>query len=149
MNATFEAAGVSDLDALLALMGEYYAFDRLPFDRDQATRALTALLSDRSLGSVWLILVEAEAAGYLVLTFGYSLEFHGRDAFVDELYIREAFRRSGLGTQAIAFAVEQCRAAGVRALHLEVERANTRAQAFYRTVGFVDHNRYLLTRWLP
>jgi hypothetical protein len=29
-----------------------------------------------------MILLENEVAGYAVLTFGYSLEFHGRDAFV-------------------------------------------------------------------
>jgi ribosomal protein S18 acetylase RimI-like enzyme len=34
----------------------------------------------------------------------------------------------------------------VRALHLEVERANTEAQAFYHKAGFADHDRYLLTK---
>ncbi len=33
-------------------------------------------------------------------------------------------------------------------LHLEVERANARAQNVYRRQGFVDHDRYLLTKRL-
>jgi len=37
---------------------------------------------------------------------------------------------------------------GVKALHLEVERTNTAAQAFYRKIGFKDHSRYLMTKWL-
>jgi ribosomal protein S18 acetylase RimI-like enzyme len=36
----------------------------------------------------------------------------------------------------------------VRALHLEVERANTAAQGLYRKFGFADHERYLFTRWI-
>ena len=39
--------------------------------------------------------------------------------------------------------------AGVSALHLEVERQNEAAQGFYRRLGFKDHDRYLMTRWLP
>jgi ribosomal protein S18 acetylase RimI-like enzyme len=36
----------------------------------------------------------------------------------------------------------------VQALHLEVELAKTKAQAFYHKVGFEDHDRYLLTKRL-
>ena len=90
----------------------------------------------------------AAVAGYLVVCFGWSLEFQGRDAFVDELYVREAFRGQGLGTRALEVAADLCRASGVRALHLEVERRNTRAQDVYRRAGFVDREYYLMTRRL-
>lgn len=43
---------------------------------------------------------------------------------------------------------EVCRMEGIRALHLEVDRGNTRAQELYRRVGYRDHDRYLLTKWL-
>jgi ribosomal protein S18 acetylase RimI-like enzyme len=36
----------------------------------------------------------------------------------------------------------------VTALHLEVERKNKAAQEFYRRIGFQDHDRYLMTRWI-
>jgi GNAT superfamily N-acetyltransferase len=44
-----------------------------------------------------------ETIGYIVLTLGDSLEYHGRDAFVDEIYIRESHRGKGIGAQAIKF----------------------------------------------
>ena len=77
---------------------------------------------------------------------GYSIEYGGRDAFIDEVYIRAAYRGQGIGRQAMMFAETQCRALGVRALHLEVARDNTNAHALYRKVGFVDHDRYLMTK---
>jgi hypothetical protein len=37
-----------------------------------------------------------ELAGYVILTLGFSVEYRGREAFVDELYVEEKFRRQGL-----------------------------------------------------
>src|SRR5918997_799998 len=96
----------------------------------------------------YLLLSGGEVAGYVVITFGFSLEFRGRDAFIDELFVKDAFRGRGLGAATIRFAEGVCRGRGVRALHLEVERANTGAQSVYRRAGFKDHDRYLLTKWL-
>jgi ribosomal protein S18 acetylase RimI-like enzyme len=90
----------------------------------------------------------AAVIGYVVLTLGYSLEYLGRDAFVDELYVRQTYRRQGVGTHAIEHVVRTCRELDVRALHLEVERHNAPAQALYRKVGFRDRDHYLMTRRL-
>jgi GNAT superfamily N-acetyltransferase len=143
---TFAIATQADLDTLVQFMREYYEFDHLPFDEQVARAAVAKFLSDESLGRLWLICCDAEAVGYLALTLGYSLEYGGRDAFIDEVYIRASHRGRGIGQRALAFAEETCRSLDVRALHLEVERENTNARALYRKVGFVDHDRYLLTK---
>jgi GNAT superfamily N-acetyltransferase len=141
----FRTACDEDLVLLLTLMREYYAFDHLPYDETAARQALQALLHDPGLGRVWLIRVGAETAGYAVLALGYSLEYRGRDAFIDELYLRERYRGQGLGRQALQWLEQAARTLGVRALHLEVERGNPRAQALYRRHGFRDNDRQLLT----
>jgi GNAT superfamily N-acetyltransferase len=148
MGITFKIAADAGLDVLLNFMRELYKHDHLPFDEAVARQALEKILQDHSLGRVWLIEDGDETIGYLVLTLGYSLEYHGRDAFVDEIYIRESHRGRGIGAQAIKFVEQACRRLDVQALHLEVERENTKAQAFYRKVGFADHDRYLLTKWI-
>lgn len=148
MEATFTLAIPFDADLLVPLLREFYAYDHIAFDETEARRALAQLLDDPRLGRVYLIRVGDELAGYLVLTFGFSLEFKGRDAFVDELFLRAEFRGRGIGTRALRVAEETCRAENVRALHLEVERANTGAQEVYRRAGFRDHDRYLLTKWI-
>jgi GNAT superfamily N-acetyltransferase len=146
METCFEIAERADIDRLAALMRELYDYDHLAFDEPAARRALEIILQDHSLGRVWLIQNGNETMGYVVLTLGYSLEYHGRDAFIDELYIRESHRGKGLGAEVIKFIEEVCRALEVQALHLEVERANIKAQNFYHKVGFEDHDRYLLTK---
>lgn len=148
MDTTFKAAQPSDIDILLTLMQEFYQVEHLEFDVAIARNALTDLLNNESLGAIWLIQDQGEAIGYIVLTFGYSLEFAGRDAFIDELYVRANYQGQGIGTKTIEFVEEVCRSRCIHTLHLEVDRKNTKAQRFYDRVGFKNQGRYLLSKWL-
>lgn len=148
MEANFRPAAAADVAALLPMIRALCEHDGTAFDEAAVGRALAQVIADESLGRVWVIEWGDAPAGYVVLTFGFSLEFGGRDAFVDELYVREEFRGRGLGRRAVELAERACRERGVGALHLEVERANTPAQELYRRAGFRDHDRYLLTKRL-
>ncbi|MGH9843409.1 MAG: GNAT family N-acetyltransferase [Blastocatellia bacterium] len=148
MNLEFKPAIIADAELLLEMMRDFYAHEELVFEKTAARRALEGLINDSSFGRVVLICNEAEVIGYAVLTFGYSLEFHGRDAFVDEIYLREDARGQGMGQRVLAYLTEVCAENGVRALHLEVERKNAAAQSAYRKFGFEDHDRYLMTKWI-
>ncbi len=136
------------IDSVLELMRHLYEHDANVFDAAAARGALMKLVNKPEHGIVWLIKDGEASVGYAVVTFGYSLEFRGVDAFLDELYICESYRGQGLGRRAIIMAEDHCCARGVHALHLEVERGNTDAQAVYRKLGFRDHDRYLLTKWI-
>ena len=148
MAAKIRTARKGDLVRLLVLMEQYYKYDRHNFDHDAAKKAMRRLLADRNLGTVLLITEGRAAIGYLVLAFGYSLEFHGRDAFVDEFFLLEKYRGKGIGNAALKHAQRTAEKHGVMALHLEVTRHNSRVVNFYRREGFVDHNRYLMTKRL-
>jgi ribosomal protein S18 acetylase RimI-like enzyme len=140
---------VEDAPRLVALMNEFYAEFGTPFEPAAATQAFDALLSDERLGKVWLIQAGDDDVGYVVVTFSYSMEFSGRNAFLDDVFIRSAFRGAGLGTAALAEVRAFCVERGVRALHLETGRDNVAAQALYRRAGFVTTDRQLLTLVLP
>ena len=99
----------------------------------------------RAWARAWLIQADGRDAGYMVVTFGYSMEYGGRDAFIDDLFIRPAYRHAGLGSALVRHARELCAARGVRALHLEVARDNGVAQRVYHRAGFVSTDRQLLT----
>jgi ribosomal protein S18 acetylase RimI-like enzyme len=148
MDVEFLPASAKDEERLVEMLREFYAHERMEFAEPAARAALRGLLEEASRGSVLVIEVAGECAGYLAITFGWSLEFQGRDAFIDELWVRSRFRARGIGTRAIEVAAELCRAHGVRALHLEVERRNEAAKEIYRRAGFRDLDRQLMTRWL-
>lgn len=148
MNPSFRMATDDDIERILAFMRDFYAIDAYPFDDQIARRALTDLIHTPAFGRVWLIDVDETPVGYLVLTLGYSLEYHGRDAFIDELYIQAGQRGKGIGTQVMTFVEGACRELGAHAMHLEVERGNIAGQRLYRKAGFDGADRYLLTKRL-
>jgi ribosomal protein S18 acetylase RimI-like enzyme len=148
MNVTFKPAAQGDADLLVVFMRALYAHEQIAFDEQVARNGLAQLFADESLGRVWLIEVDSAAAGYVVLTYGFSLEFHGRDALIDELFVSEEWRGRGVGLRALEFVAAFCRAQGIDAVHLAVDHANARALSFYQRFGFEAHERYIMTRWL-
>lgn len=148
MEIVFKKAESEDISKLVEFMKEYYEYDHLVFDWRVAHKALGELLGDDSAGSAWLIQCDGKEVGYIVVSFICSLEFHGRAAFIDEMYIREGFRKRGIGVKALEFVVEFCRSKRIDALRLEVERSNVRAQSIYKEFDFVAHDRFIMTRWI-
>jgi len=145
MDIALRLAGRADAEPLAGLMAAYYRHDRLDFDPGRAGAAAQALMDDPRLGELWAIETGGQMIGYLALTFGFSLECGGRDAFVDELFVREEFRGQGVGTRAIRHALARCAAQGIRSLRIEAARHNPRAVALYRRLGFAEHERHLMT----
>jgi ribosomal protein S18 acetylase RimI-like enzyme len=144
-----EVAAKADAGEILDLMERFYSEEQYPFHREKARNALEPFLADPSLGRAWLLRDGGAAVGYFVLTLGWSLEYGGRDAFVDELFVLPSHRGRGLGRRALQAMDEACRELGVRACHLEVEKDNVPAEELYRQRGFEDHDRRLMTRRYP
>jgi ribosomal protein S18 acetylase RimI-like enzyme len=147
---TFRIVTGADEPVLLKMMrnlaeqepGAYF------FNEPLVREALHKFLADANLGEAWIVCDGDIPAGYVVLTFGFSFEFHGRDAFIDELYIEPAYRRRGLGRRAMDFIAKRARECGVNAIHHEVDEGNIAAEELYRRVGYADHSRFLMTKCL-
>lgn len=148
MNALFQLLSDQELPTLLEMMREFYGQQHMQFDEAAASRAVNRALENPDLAQIYLIFRGPELAGYFALTFCFSLEFHGRFALLDEIYLREAYRRQTLGKAVVAFAEDLCKKAGVKALRLEVGRENQGAQSLYRAAGFKEDERTLMTKWL-
>ena len=129
---------------LVDLMTDFYRESAFSLQPGAAKAAFEQLLNDPTLGRIWICEQDGEAIGYVVLTLGFSMEYGGRDAFVDNLFIRRGLRGKGMGGQLLDTLIGECTRLNVRALHLEVGRANYKAFAFYRSCGFQDNDRQLL-----
>lgn len=148
MEITFKIANNGDIPLLLDLMKSFYALEGYPLEHDIAGKVLLKLINDPSLGYVWLINDQEKAVGYVVLTFGFSLEYHGRDAFIDEIFIIENYRNRGIGKKTLVFIDEMCLKNGVNAIHLEVKRKNENARILYKKSDFQDRGRFLMVKKL-
>lgn len=144
----FKPAGRSHIDTLTRLIKQYYAFDHIPFRRDEIGASLRTFIRDKSLGRAWLIRVGNRTAGYVVVIFWFDLEFGGRSGLITDLFLVPAHRRQGVGRKPLQFVESFCRESGINALELQVDRFNTSAQNFYVANGFQRHDRIPMSKRL-
>jgi ribosomal protein S18 acetylase RimI-like enzyme len=137
-------ATLTDLDALVRLMREFYTDAGFPLSEDLAARTFETLLDDSRLGQVWVIESDGHPAGFVVLTVSFSMEFGGLRGFVDDFYVSPQYRNRGLGHAALEEVKRACIRRGVRALLVETGPDNQAALTAYRSVGFADSGRTLL-----
>ncbi len=145
---TLRAATIADLDTVEDLMRQFYRHFNYHF-RDPGQREIIEhFIATGHLGSMWIIDVAQRPVGYAALTYGYSFEFGGRDAFVDELFVVPELRGQGHGAAALLSLQSRAAELGLIAIHLQTESYNQRAKRMYESVGFTDLSRTTLT-WRP
>lgn len=147
MSVSLILARPKDIDRLARMVADYHAFENIDQSDDEIRAALAPLLEDSPHGAAYLAGPPNSPIGYIILSFGYSVELGGIDGFVDELYIRPAVRGRGIGGEILQQILPAMAAHGVKALHLEVAHDNTRAQSLYQRHGFRPREKYhLMTR---
>ena len=141
-------ARLEDEEIVVGLMRDFYVEEHLVFDELIARRAIHELLGHPALGAILLLEADGVIVGHATVTFGFSLEFHGRYALLDELYLIPSTRGRGWGRRALELAAEVASASGTATLRLEVNHANVHARSVYLKAGFQDNRRDLFTKWL-
>ncbi len=141
---SLQLATEDDAPKLLPLVAAFHAEMEFATTQEQQTAAVAPLLSGSPHGAIWMIGPRKAPVGYIAITFGWSLEFGGMDAFVDELYIRPAVRKRGMGSEALSGLAKALGDGGVRALHLEVDRDDENTQRFYTRARFSRRDKYVL-----
>jgi ribosomal protein S18 acetylase RimI-like enzyme len=144
MSAALRLARPDDLDRLMSLVGAFHTETGIEQEADQRRDALLPLLEGLPHGCIYLIGPGRAPLGYIILTFGWSVEFGGMDGFVDEIYIRPAVRGRGIATEVLLDLPKALAGAGLTALHLEVDRTDEATQKLYLRTGFKARERYML-----
>ncbi len=146
MTLLIRTATEADLPRLLPMMVDFNRLESIDWTFERGERALRQLLSSPELGFVGLGEVDEQTCGYFVLTYGYDLEWNGRDAFLTELYLVPEARGRGLGRLLLGAAEATAVGRGSRALHLMVRPENAPAFGLYVRMGFREGARRLLTK---
>jgi ribosomal protein S18 acetylase RimI-like enzyme len=137
-----------DVSTLVEMMREFYAEAQYALDAEWAKSSFSTLLTDSSRGGIWIVYSDEAPAGYVVITYRFSMEFGGIDAFIDDLFVRSRYRRQGIGKAALAAAFDACDRRQILAVHVETSANNSPAVALYGRFGMRDRQRLLLTKKL-
>jgi GNAT superfamily N-acetyltransferase len=147
MPTAITAATTGDLESLVPMMRQMQEDDPWsePFHEPTVRANLAELLQNPAYGVIYLVREENAPIAYLVICFDYSLEYRGKGAWIDELFVEAAHRGKGIGTQLLDLAEAASREHHAKFIHLEVTHGNP-AIELYRRRGFQDHQRYLMSK---
>jgi GNAT superfamily N-acetyltransferase len=140
-------ATLADLESLFILMRQMQLDDpwEEPFHEPTVRANLAELLQNPGYGVAYIAWEDSAPIAYLVICFDYSLEYRGKGAWIDELFVEPSHRGKGIGTQLLDLAEKASRHHHAKVLHLEVNHGNP-AIELYRRRGFSDHHRYLMSK---
>jgi ribosomal protein S18 acetylase RimI-like enzyme len=140
MTLVSRSAQATDISTLIDLMQEFYAESGYALNRAWAEASFLALLRNKTHGETRLVCVDGRVVGYVVLTFRFSMEFGGLDAWIDDLFVQPAFRRRGVARYALQDLFTECHRRGALAVHVEVGKENAAAKSLYGGFGLKPHD---------
>jgi len=144
MSAHLTLGAPEHLDKLVGLVTAFHEEAGIDMDDAQRRAGLAPLLEGIPHGAAYLIGPPRAPIGYVVISFGWSVEFGGLDAMIDEIYVRPGVRKRGIATEAMSALPRALAQGGLRAVHLEVGRDNVAAVKLYQRAGFRSRESYML-----
>ena len=123
-------------DIIIEMINELWTYDDIAADRDNINRAVDLVFSQPDLAEIHLLYEGDKVAGYFILVPSFGIEYGGLYVTLDELFVREPFRRRGLGRQIINFVLDRCREQGWLVVEAMAFQENETAQYFYGAHGF-------------
>ncbi|MEM6890395.1 MAG: GNAT family N-acetyltransferase [Pseudomonadota bacterium] len=144
MSAALILATPEHLPQLETLVAAFHAERGIKTDAEARLEGLGPLLEGNPHGAIYLIGPGRAPIGYVVVTFGWSIEFGGLDGFVDEIYVRPKVRGRGIASEVLQSLPKALAEAGLKALHLEVDRDAKDTHRLYRRAGFTERARNML-----
>jgi GNAT superfamily N-acetyltransferase len=147
MSVTIRPAVPAESGLVLAFVRELAAYERLAHEVDATEEALAAaLFGPNSRVFADLALWNGEPAGFALWFYNFST-FRGRHGiYLEDLFVRPAFRGHGIGRALLRHLARRCRAEGLARLEWWVLDWNEPALRFYRSLGAVPMDEWTVQR---
>ncbi len=132
---TIRQAVLSDIDALASLFDNYRQFYDRASDVDAACEFMTARFNHGE-SVVFIAHEDNTPVGFVQLYPSFSSVSLARTFVLNDLFVREQWRRSGIASQLMGAAVEFAKSSGAVRLSLSTAITNETAQAVYKSSGW-------------
>jgi ribosomal protein S18 acetylase RimI-like enzyme len=130
-----KAEDIENVAALIAAFRSWWGKDEPTLEKIRETTAV--LIDDPN--TEFLLAAPGDGAppaGVCQLRYRLSVWTGSDDCWLEDLYVDDSARGTGLGRALVNAALERARARGCRRMELDVNESNTDAIAFYERLGF-------------
>jgi GNAT superfamily N-acetyltransferase len=125
-----------NISSLIALIVELARFERLePPTEEARERMRSHIVASPPLFHSFLALKEGEPVGYITYYFTYSTFLASPTLFLEDIFVREGHRRSGVGRTLFRHCVREALDKGCGRMEWCVLDWNVKAMDFYRSQG--------------
>ena len=147
MSVTIRPAAPAEAGLVFAFVRELAAYERLAHEVDATEETVAAALfgpNPRVFAD--LALWNGAPAGFALWFYNFST-FRGRHGiYLEDLFVRPAFRGHGIGRALLRHLARRCRAEGLARLEWWVLDWNEPALGFYRSLGAVPMDEWTVQR---
>lgn len=99
-------------------------------------KGLNAILDDSDIGQIYAAVEDDKLAGMVSLLYTVSTALGSRVAVLEDMIVDPSYRKQGIGTKLIQYALEDGKSNGCKRVTLLTDKENLKAQKFYRDCGF-------------
>lgn len=121
----------TDFKAIHALIMELADFVKTP-EKVSITPEQMAL--DKDIFQALVVVHENEIIGFATYYFAY-FSWTGKSIYLDDLYVKEAFRGKGIGSELMQYVFEIARKNNCKKVRWQVSNWNSKAIDFYKKLG--------------
>ncbi|MGJ4943414.1 N-acetyltransferase family protein [Bradyrhizobium sp. HKCCYLS1011] len=147
MPLVIRRAGPDDAEVVFSLIKELADYEKLSHEVEATEAEIAAALFGEN-PRLFCDLAEwnGEVAGFAAWFVNFST-FAGRHGiYLEDLYVRPAFRRNGIGQALLGYLAQQCIARGWARLQWSVLDWNAPSIAFYKSFGAVLMDEWTLCK---
>ncbi len=98
--------------------------------------AIREVLERSEVGLFLIAKQNNQVIGFAAISYAWTLEYGGKSAWLDELYVLPEYRSQGVGGLLLEKVITEVQIAGCRAIDLEVEEEHISAEWLYQRKGF-------------
>ena len=133
----FRALQQNDLAEVEQMIFQLYEEDPEgdPITSEKIAKTVRELSDHPEKGRFIVFAKATEIAGYAIVIYFWSNELGGNVLYIDELFVKKAWRNCGIATRFFD-AISSNEQGAVKALQLEVTPSNEQAMSYYKRLGF-------------
>lgn len=132
MNITIRKANEDDFNQIIMLFKEFATFQKMP---EKMTNTYELMQDEQEFFNAFVAVDEsAQIIGYASWFFAYYT-WIGKSLYMDDIYVREKYRKIGIGKQLMQAVFELAKKENCKKVRWQVSHWNKKAIEFYKQLG--------------